>query len=225
MNKIKWFFLFLTTLGLLVSGLGQTPAAASGPNPVVIMETSMGRIIIMLYPKEAPVTVENFLRYVDAGFYDGTVFHRVVRMEKKEVADPRKDQSVNIVQGGGFVYPLREKRPLWGPIINEDGRALQNRQGTIAMARTSDPDSATSQFFFNVFDNTGLDPMVIKKKTWVQEKDDDNSVLRHGYCAFGKVLRGMDVVEKIHQVKTGRMGPYQDVPLEPVYLKRAYRAK
>jgi len=186
------------------------------------METSMGRIIIMLDSKSTPKTVENFLRYVDAGFYDGTVFHRIIKMEPDIVADPRKSQSVNIVQGGGFVYPLRQKRPLWGPVVNEDNMSQSNSKGTIAMARGADPDSATCQFFFNVLDNTGLDPMTVKKKSTFE---DAKSTRRAGYCTFGKVIRGMDVVEKMQQVKTSRMGQHQNVPTEPIYLKRAYRAK
>ncbi|MDC0335789.1 peptidylprolyl isomerase [Pseudodesulfovibrio sp.] len=223
MNALKYGLCSLTLLCLLVAGMfSPLPAEATKPNPVVIFETSMGRIIVMLYPKQTPITVENFLRYVDDGFYSGTVFHRVVRMEIDKVEKANQQQAINIVQGGGFTYPpLRMKRPLWAAILNEDGRGLQNTKGTIAMARLSDPNSATCQFFFNVDDNPGLNPMVIKKK-W---SEPDDQILRNGYCAFGKVIRGMEIVEKIHQVPTTRMGNYQDVPKEPIYIKKAYRAK
>lgn len=225
MSKIRYGAIVFTMLCLMISGagMGMTAADAAGPNPVVIFETNMGRIIVMLYPKDTPITVENFLRYVDSGFYDGTIFHRVVNMElDRELGrDKKKQQAINIVQGGGYTYPLRMKRPTWGPIVNEDRKGLQNVKGTIAMARGNDPNSASSQFFFNVLNNPGLNPMIIKKKY----SEPDESVARHGYCAFGKVIRGWDVVEKIYKVKTTRMGQHMDVPEEPVYIKRAYRAK
>ncbi|QGY39335.1 peptidylprolyl isomerase [Pseudodesulfovibrio cashew] len=211
---------FLTLLCLLAAGLLLVPAnsEAAGPNPVVIMETSMGRIIVMLYPKDAPVTVKNFLRYVDAGFYDGTIFHRVVQ---QEVNKDNPLSSINIVQGGGFVPPMRMKRPLWSPIINESAMALQNKAGTISMARTSDPNSATSQFFFNVLDNPALN----SRDSVPQYAERDEYSSRTGYCAFGKVIRGMQVVEEMLKVKTGRSSMYKDVPLKPIYLTKVYRAK
>jgi len=207
--------------------LSPSTAEAAGPNPVVIMDTSMGRIIVMLYPKSAPKTVENFLKYVDTGFYDKTIFHRVVRMEMMDVKDARRQQSYNIVQGGGFDYPMKEKRPLWDPVINEDMGALNNTTGTIAMARRGHPNSATNQFFFNLTNNTSLDPMVINKKKWagVKQDKDDGKELRHGYCAFGKVIRGWDIVEKIHKVPTATYGKYTNVPKSPVFIKKVYRAK
>lgn len=224
MHKLK-FLLFVFALVLAMStGINVLNADAGGPNPVVIMETTMGRIIVMLDPKKAPLTVENFLRYVDAGFYDGTIFHRVMKQEFDKNNDERK-RKINIVQGGGFEFPLRKKMPLWSPIKNESGGSLQNTKGTIAMARAASSDSATCQFFFNMENNTSLNPLIVKKKTWGQVKDGENEERRPGYCAFGKVIRGWDVVEKIHNVKTTKMGRYSDVPAKPVYIKKAYRAK
>ena len=232
MPKLRYLCFVLALAGTLFLSLGANAshAAASGPNPVVILETSMGRIIIMLYPKQAPVTCMNFLRYVDEGFYDGTTFHRVVKMEVDEHREKKKQQAINIVQGGGYLYPLKRKPPLWGFIPNEGGKGLKNNRGTVAMARGPNPDSAQCEFFFNVQDNPGLDPMVIKKTPWEMAKKadrdaDDIKTIRPGYCAFAKVIRGMDVVDKIHEVKTTRMGRMQDVPAEPIFIKRMYRAK
>ncbi|BCS88683.1 peptidylprolyl isomerase [Pseudodesulfovibrio sediminis] len=179
----------------------------------------MGRIIIMLSPKDAPKTVENFLRYVEDGYYNNTVFHRVI-IEKKKTND-EKDTSMNIVQGGGYTFPLRLK-PTRAPIVNEAGRSLQNKRGTISMARTDNPDSATSQFFFNVQDNPVLDQKSSGSQTGAALF---SSTTKPGYCAFGKVIRGMDVVDKIQQVKTARSGRMEDVPATPIYIKKAYVAK
>ena len=139
---------------------------------VVVMETSLGTIKLELYPDKAPVTAENFLGYVDEGFYDGTVFHRII---------PNF-----MIQGGGMEPGMRQKRTK-AAIKNEAGNGLSNKRGTIAMARTNDPDSATAQFFINVKDNDFLD------------KNDRSA----GYAVFGKVIDGMDVVDKIKAVKTG----------------------
>ena len=219
MNSIRKFFLFAVMAGTLALGLGiYSPAAeAAGPDPVVIFETTMGRIIVILYPREAPVTVENFLKYVDSGFYDGTVFHRVIQQEKSKKRGD--DLTINIVQGGGFTYPLKPKSTM-RPIICESQKAMNNKKGTIAMARGADPDSATSQFFFNVEDNPVLD-YSREPERWDPEKFD----VIMGYCAFGKVLRGMDVVEKMLHVKTTRKGIMEDVPVTPIYITKAYRAK
>lgn len=223
MKLIRTFFFLMAIACLGVTGLGFAPQAeASGPPPVVVMETSMGRIIVMLTPKETPKTVENFMRYVDAGFYDNTIFHRIVKMEEKHRNAVQRHSTINIVQGGGFVYPMRKKRPLYPPVPNEDFRALDNKKGTIAMARTNNPDSATSQFFFNVEDNRMLNPLVVKQD-WKPDADEVRS--KHGYCVFGKVIRGMDVVEKMHEVQTARAGNYENVPVKPIILKRAYRSQ
>ncbi|MBI9081319.1 MAG: peptidylprolyl isomerase [Pseudodesulfovibrio sp.] len=220
MTLIRKILLSASILCTLALGLisAAPTAQAAGPNPVVIFETTMGRIIIMLHPKEAPVTVENFLKYVDLGFYDGTVFHRVIRQQKAKVSTDQ-DLTVNIIQGGGFTYPLRPKSTM-PPIICESKKALLNKKGTIAMARGAEPDSATSQFFFNVEDNPSLNYTTVKDK-WDEKKFET----RMGYCAFGRVLRGMDVVEKIQKVKTTRMGVLDDVPAKPIYITKAYRAK
>lgn len=214
---------------LLVTGIAFAPQAeAAGPPPVVIMETSMGRIIVMLDHKATPITVENFLKYVDAGFYDNTMFHRIVAQEeKKKFTGGAEVAAINIVQGGGFTYPLRIKRPIFPPIKNEDFRAESNRKGTIAMARTNAPNSATSQFFFNVTDNKILDPRIDKKKKWNEsdENEEEQHVSKHGYCVFGRVIRGMDVVEKMLAVPTGKVRNFQNVPNKPIILKKAYRAK
>lgn len=188
--------------------LFSVPLEAGGPPPVVVIETTMGRIMIMLDPGKTPVTVKNFLMYVDAGFYDGTIFHRVVRQKG----------GMNVVQGGGFDYPLRRKRPA-APIVCESPSGLLNKKGTIAMARSANPDSATSEFFFNVTDNQALDYK--GGASWGKAAPPD----KMGYCAFGRVIRGMDVVEKILKVETGRVGRMDDVPVKPVYMTKVYRAK
>jgi len=205
----------LALLLLFVAAMPATRAQAGGPDPVVIMDTSMGRIIVQLYPEKTPITVENFLRYVDNGFYDGTIFHRIIRQGTADAPG----RGMNIVQGGGLDSLMLEKRVLWRPIPLEDATGLDNARGTIAMARTSDPNSATSQFFFNVYDNDALNPVRIANSQGTL------SVKKHGYCAFGKVLRGMEVLEEMLKVKTGKKGVNTDVPLQPVYLKKAYRAQ
>jgi cyclophilin family peptidyl-prolyl cis-trans isomerase len=190
-------------LGVFASlGMSGAQAEAKGKNPVVVMKTSMGTIEIELYAKKAPITVKNFLKYVDNKFYDGTIFHRVI--------------SNFMIQGGGFRPGLKEKKTN-APIKNEAG--LSNKRGTLAMARTDDPDSATAQFYINVKDNEGLN------------KTEDNA----GYAVFGKVIKGMDVVDKIKKVKTGvayrtvviggveRKIPYKDVPVKDVIIKSVRR--
>jgi peptidyl-prolyl cis-trans isomerase A (cyclophilin A)/peptidyl-prolyl cis-trans isomerase B (cyclophilin B) len=207
----------LLACSLILAALAH-PAQA-GPNPVVVMETSMGRIMVMLYPKDAPKTVANFLKYVDAGFYNETIFHRVIRQRKSGGED---DKAMNIVQGGGFTFPIRHKAPLLPPIPNEASTGLTNVRGTIAMARATAPDSATSEFFFNVQDNPAFDFRQSASKTGANSYSQSVSA---GYCAFGKVIRGMDVVEKINAVKTARSGRMEDVPVSPVFIKKAYVAR
>jgi cyclophilin family peptidyl-prolyl cis-trans isomerase len=179
------------------SGVGsdrkEEKKAVDGKNPVVVMETSMGTIKIQLDDGHAPNTVKNFLDYVGDKFYDGTIFHRVIESF--------------MIQGGGFEPGLKQKTTK-EPIKNEAPNELSNKRGTIAMARTNDPDSATAQFFINVEDNSRLDPL--------------------RYCVFGKVIEGMDVVDKIRKVRTKRaVGPkgvpMSDVPAEDVVIKSVRR--
>jgi peptidyl-prolyl cis-trans isomerase B (cyclophilin B) len=168
-------------------------AQAQEKNPMVLLETSLGNIKIELYRDKAPITVENFLRYVNDRFYDGTIFHRVI--------------PDFMIQGGGFDQEMRQK-PTRPPIKNEADNGLKNQAGTVAMARTSVVDSATSQFFINTKDNPFLDHR-------------DNSAAGYGYAVFGKVVEGMDVVHKIEHVKTGPRAGHRDVPLEPVVIRSA----
>jgi len=217
MRRIPFLFALLLACSLFLPLSART--AQAGPNPVVIMETTMGRIMIMLSPADAPKTVANFLRYVDAGFYDNTIFHRVIRQRKSGQSG---DNAMNIVQGGGYLFPITRKRPLYPPIVNESSTGLDNVRGTVAMARGNAPDSATCEFFFNVKDNPFLDYSQSASQTGAGSYSQDTSA---GYCAFGKVIRGMDVVEKISEVKTARSGRMENVPVKPVYIKKAYRAR
>ncbi len=162
---------------------------------MVVIKTNFGDITIKLFEKEAPKTVENFLSYVDEGFYDGTIFHRVI--------------SNFMIQGGGFESGLAQK-PTKTPIENEADNGLSNKTGTLAMARTNDPHSATCQFFINVKDNNFLDFSAPNSHGF-------------GYCVFAEVVEGMDVVEKIKAVDTGNAGMHQDVPVEDVVIESATR--
>lgn len=186
-----------TLLKTLAAGLGasalatgalaqMTPAA-----PQVQLHTNLGDIVLQLDTAKAPITVKNFLQYVQDKHYDGTIFHRVI--------------GNFMIQGGGFTPAMREK-PTREPIANEASNGLKNLAYTIAMARRSDPNSASAQFFINVKDNPGLDA----------PKPDG-----HGYAVFGKVVQGQDVVDKIRQLPTGRRGPYDDVPLTAVEILSA----
>jgi peptidyl-prolyl cis-trans isomerase B (cyclophilin B) len=161
--------------------------------PQVRMETTMGAVQIELYPDKAPQTVENFLSYVNSGFYDGTIFHRVIK--------------AFMIQGGGFDASMKQKAGQ-PPIQNEADNGLKNLTGTIAMARTPDPHSATSQFFINVKDNGFLDHTGQSPNGW-------------GYCVFGRVVDGMDIVHKIEAVATTQRDGHADVPVEPVIIKKA----
>lgn len=186
-------------MGVLCCLLGApvaVEAAEEGPdNPKVVMKTTDGDIIIELYAEKSPVTVENFLAYVDAGYYDGTVFHRVI--------------SNFMIQGGGFTTEMKEK-PTRDPIVNESSNKLHNTRGTLAMARTSDPNSATAQFFINQRSNLRLD--------WTPGNE--------GYAVFGEVVEGMQVVDIIALTETGAAsvetsrGPavFQDVPVKPIVI-------
>ena len=162
-------------------------------NPTVLLETTSGDILIELFPDKAPKTVANFLAYVEAGHYNGTIFHRVIKNF--------------MIQGGGFA-PGMDQKPTQAPIENEAANGLKNKRGSIAMARTNDPHSATAQFFINVVDNDFLDFKAPSGQGW-------------GYCVFGEVVEGMDVVDKIRAVRTGSAGMHRDVPAEPVLIKKA----
>jgi cyclophilin family peptidyl-prolyl cis-trans isomerase len=159
-------------------------------NPQVIMETSMGIVKIELFKDKAPISVRNFLSYVKDGSYDGTIFHRVIKGF--------------MVQGGGMDADMQQRKTKFA-IKNEATNGLKNTRGTLAMARTSMVDSATSQFFINVVDNGFLDHT---------GKTPD----RFGYAVFAQVIEGMDVVDAIREVKTGNKGGHQDVPVEPVFI-------
>jgi len=165
--------------------------AEQSKNPIVLMETSMGKIKIELFQKEASITVKNFLDYTKEKFFDGTIFHRVV---------PNF-----VIQGGGFT-PDMAKKPTRQPIINEATNKISNTIGTLAMARTGVIDSATSQFFINLKDNRFLDHKNETKQGY-------------GYCIFGKVIEGMDVVTEIGQVSTIMKNHHRDVPVDPVMIK------
>lgn len=225
MKRIHTLLLAATLICGLFLTTPMTEATAAGPNPVVIMETSMGRIIVMLSPKDTPKTVENFLKYVNAGFYDKTVFHRVI-MEKQRPGrgdqGVKENTSMNIVQGGGYTLQLQKKPALFPPLVNESATGLLNKRGTISMARTDAPDSATSEFFFNVQDN----PVLNRKQTFSQTGVGHFDSKTHpGYCAFGKVIRGMDVVESINAVRTNTRGRMKDIPVKDVILKKVYMAQ
>ena len=179
-------------LALLMTlpGCSQAGPEPTKGGPVVLMSTSLGDIKIELYEKEAPETVKNFLSYVNDKFYDGTIFHRVI--------------AGFMLQGGGFTEGM-EQKPTKPPIKNESANGLKNDTYTLAMARTSEPNSATSQFFINAKNNDFLN----------RDKSQDGV----GYAVFGKVVDGTDVVKKIEQVQTGRKGMYSDVPTQPVVIK------
>jgi len=177
-------FVALLTL-ILFSAL---PAVAA--NSVVLVDTSMGSIKIELFETKAPITVKNFLQYVEDKHYDGTIFHRVMNNF--------------MIQGGGMEPGLKEKKTR-EVIKNESDNNLSNKRGTIAMARRPAPDSASAQFFINVVDNPRLDKAQAPDKV--------------GYCVFGQVIEGMDIVDKISQVKTGSKGGHENVPLEDIVIK------
>jgi cyclophilin family peptidyl-prolyl cis-trans isomerase len=164
----------------------ETPIA----NPVVVIETSLGDIGLVLYPLDAPITVGNFLRYLREDFYDSLTVHRVIR--------------TFVIQGGGFDKDM-ELKPPHEPVPNEANNGLKNIRGSIAMARTTDPHSATSQFFINVTDNTFLNFRDETPQGW-------------GYCVFGRVIEGMDVVDLIENVPTTTRNGYNDVPVDPVVI-------
>jgi peptidyl-prolyl cis-trans isomerase B (cyclophilin B) len=180
----------------LILGTGPGARAERG-HPLVKLETSMGDITLELYPDKAPVTVANFLEYVKAGFYNGTIFHRVI--------------NGFMIQGGGLDAQMHPK-PTRAPIKNEADNGLKNDAYTVAMARTGDPNSATAQFFINVANNTFLNHTAKTPIGW-------------GYAVFGKVIKGREVVDKIKAVPTTNRGPYQNVPQQPITIIKAIVVK
>jgi peptidyl-prolyl cis-trans isomerase A (cyclophilin A) len=180
----------LLTFSMATAMTNPPPPASSD---TVVFSTTMGTITVVVFPKEAPISSSNFLAYVDSGFYNGLIFHRVI--------------PGFMVQGGGFVKNMTKRNPLFPPIKIESENGLKNERGTLAMARTMDPNSATSQFFINLVDNAQL----------------DMNSRNPGYAVFGKVVGGLDVVDKIAQAKTGIVGQYQDVPVQPIIIISAKR--
>lgn len=182
---------FLISSLLAASAAVALPASAQDKAPRVRLATSLGDIVIELNAAKAPKTVENFVQYVNDKHYDGTVFHRVI--------------DGFMIQGGGFTTDLQQK-PTRAPIALEASGGLKNDRGTVAMARTSNPNSATAQFFINVVDNANLNPPMPDG---------------YGYAVFGKVVAGMDVVDKARAVATGNRGPFQNVPQTPITILKA----
>ena len=185
-------FRFFAMAAALTAALLAAPADGQAAEPTVKLETSMGDIVVQLNSRKAPLSTANFLQYVKSGFYDGTIFHRGIKGF--------------MIQGGGLTQDMKEKSGH-APIKNEASNGLRNQRYTIAMARTSDPDSATSQFFINTVNNRFLDA----------DKAQDGV----GYAVFGEVIKGTDVVRKIEAVPTTTHGNYQDVPATPVVIKSA----
>ena len=189
MKRFSVLILFLTLIAVNAMAL---PLPQSKSDTVVVT-TSMGTITVVVFEKQAPISALNFLAYVDSGFYGGLIFHRVI--------------PGFMIQGGGFLKNMTKRQPMLPPIKNESDNGLKNERGTLAMARTNDPNSATSQFFINLVDNAAL----------------DMSTRNAGYAVFGKVIEGMDVVDKIAATKTGTFGQYNDVPVQPVIIVSAKR--
>jgi len=180
---------FFRKAAALCVALVVSTAALAGP--MVEMKTNLGSMTIELYPEKAPKSVENFLQYVKDGFFKGTIFHRVI--------------PGFMAQGGGLTAEFQQK-DVREPIRNEADNGLKNTRGTLAMARTQNPHSATAQFFVNVSDNAFLDYTAPNSRGW-------------GYAVFGKVVKGLDVVDAIVQVPTGDRGPFQNVPITPVVIE------
>lgn len=183
----------LCVFAISVAGIGSLCAQEKVGNPMVMVKTSMGSFKIELFPKEAPITVKNFLNYVDKKFYDGTIFHRVM--------------PGFVIQGGGFDKNMVQKTTL-APIQNEAKNGLKNLRGTLSMARTNDINSATSQFFVNLKNNANLDHV---------------DEAQFGYAVFAKVVQGMEVIDKIAGVSTGNKGPHQNVPAKTIVIESMTR--
>lgn len=187
-------FVYALLLGLFLTG---GAFAAEAKNPVLVIETSEGTVKVELFQKEAPISTKNFLDYAKSGFYEGTIFHRVI--------------PGFMIQGGGFTKEMSQK-PTNAPIKNEAANGLKNERGTLAMARTGVVDSATGQFFINVVNNEFLNHRPGGPQTY-------------GYAVFGKVLEGMDVVDKIAATRTGFVKGFSDVPLNPIVIKSVKQVK
>lgn len=191
------FFLVTLTFFQAAHAKKKEIPLTKGKSMLVLLETTEGSIKIKLNSEKAPKSVENFLKYVDSGFFAGTVFHRVI--------------PGFMIQGGGMKADLTQK-PTESPIVNEADNGLLNNRGTLAMARTMDPNSATAQFFINLVDNKFLNHSSKTTQGW-------------GYAVFGEVVDGMDVVDKIAKVKTGTKGMYDDVPTQTIEIKSAKRVE
>lgn len=187
--------LSIILLSLSVPGIAEEEKVQE--NPMVVVKTSMGSFTIELFEKEAPITVENFLNYVDKKFYDETIFHRII--------------PTFVIQGGGFTSDMM-KKAVGPPIKNEAANGLKNEKGTLSMARTGEIHSATSQFFINLINNTSLDHV-------------DKTSRGYGYAVFGKVVEGWEVVEKIKKAKTTTKGQYKDVPVKPIVIESMRRVE
>jgi peptidyl-prolyl cis-trans isomerase B (cyclophilin B) len=188
-GRIFRLFIATITINLMLWGI----SAANQPNQMIKLTTNMGEITIEMYADKAPETVKNFVSYVESGFFDGLIFHRVI--------------PGFMIQGGGFATDMNQKE-TGAPIQNEADNGVKNEIGTIAMARTGDPHSATAQFFINLVDNDFLNHTGKNPQGW-------------GYAVFGKVSEGLDVVESIGKVDTGRVAGYSDVPVESVIIQSA----
>lgn len=186
----------LICIALAIAGMAQQTWAET-VNPKVLLETNHGEIVLELYPEKAPDTVKNFLRYVQDGFYNDTIFHRVIKGF--------------MIQGGGLTADMNRKNTL-DPVKNEADNGLKNARGSVAMARTMDPHSATAQFFINTVDNGFLDFTEQSTRGW-------------GYCVFGKVIKGMETVDTIERLPTTTKEGYSDVPGAAVVLKKAIEIK
>ena len=189
------YFLFVVVIFSITAATFSPPlhSQTNQRNAMIKMTTTLGEIDIQLYPDDAPTTVKNFIDYVQSGHFDNLIFHRVI--------------PDFMIQGGGFTADMQQRKTT-PPIINEADNGLKNTVGTLSMARTSDPNSASSQFFINLKDNAFLDHTAKTSQGW-------------GYAVFAKVVNGMDVVEKIGGVATGNVGGHGDVPNEPVVILKA----
>ena len=199
MQKVNFMKKIVSIVGVILIMLLNPVFADDQPmsNPNVVMETSKGTIVLELCPDKAPITVKNFITYANDGFYDKTIFHRVINNF--------------MIQGGGFTVDMEQKQTR-APIQNEADNSLKNIRGTIAMARTREPHSATAQFFINTVDNSSLNHKEKTPEGW-------------GYTVFGKVVAGMDVVDAISTSKTGVKGYFRDVPIDNIIINKVFIKK